>query len=60
MDDATDRRIGAIEVKQQARDARCAACLDRLRQEVALARAVRRWAAIATLLAVWSAVMMLL
>lgn len=52
MDADTDRRLGAIEVKQQARDARCAACLDRLRREVALARAVRRWAAVATLLAV--------
>lgn len=52
MDADTDRRIGAIESKQHARDARCAACLDRLRREVALARAVRRWAAVATLLAV--------
>jgi hypothetical protein len=51
VDDDTDRRIGAIEAKQHARDARCAACLDRLRREVALARAVRRWAAVATVLA---------
>lgn len=60
MDADTDRRIGAVEAKQQARDARCAACLDRLRREVALARAVRRWAAVATLLAVGLAVMVLL
>ena len=46
-----DRRIGALEAKQKARDARCRACLDRLRQEVALARAMRLWAAVATLLA---------
>ena len=59
MDADTDRRIGAVEAKQQARDARCAACLDRLRREVALARAVRRWAAVATLLAVVLAVAML-
>lgn len=59
MDADTDRRIGAVEAKQQARDARCAACLDRLRREVALAREVRRWAAVATLLAVWLAVMVL-
>ena len=59
MDADTDRRIGAVEAKQQARDARCAACLDRLRSEVALARAVRRWAAAATLLAVVLAVAML-
>lgn len=52
MDADTDRRIGAVEAKQQARDARCAACLDRLRREVALARFVRLWAAVATLLAV--------
>lgn len=52
MDADTDRRIGAVEAKQQARDARCAACLDRLRREVALAREVRRWAVVATLLAV--------
>lgn len=52
MDDDTDRRIGAIEAKQQARDARCAACLDRLRREVAIARFVRLWAAAATLLVV--------
>ena len=60
MDADTDRRIGAVEAKQQARDASCAACLDRLRREVALARAVRRWAAVATLLAVGLAVMVLL
>ena len=59
MDADTDRRIGAVEAKQQARDARCAACLDRLRREVALAREVRRWAAAATLLAVVLAVAML-
>ena len=59
MDADTDRRIGAVEAKQQARDARCAACLDRLRREVALARAVRRLAAAATLLAVVLAVAML-
>ena len=59
MDDDTDRRIGAIEAKQHARDARCAACLDRLRREVALARAVRRWAAVATVLAVVLAVAVL-
>jgi len=59
VDADTDRRIGAVEAKQQARDARCAACLDRLRREVALARAVRRWAAVATLLAVGLAVMVL-
>lgn len=51
MDPDTDRRIGSIEAKQQARDARCRACLDRLRREVALMRAVRLWAAVATLLA---------
>ena len=59
MDADTDRRIGAVEAKQQARDARCAACLDRLRREVALAREVRRWAVVATLLAVVLAVAML-
>lgn len=59
MDADTDRRIGAVEAKQQARDARCAACLDRLRREVVLARAVRRWAAAATLLAVVLAVAVL-
>lgn len=52
MDPDTDRRIGSIEVKQQARDARCRACLDRLRREVAIARFVRLWAAVATVLAV--------
>lgn len=59
MDADTDRRIGAVEAKQQARDARCAACLDRLRREVALARAVRRWVAVAALLAVVLAVAVL-
>jgi hypothetical protein len=59
VDPDTDRRIGAVEAKQRARDARCAACLDRLRKEVALARSVRRWAAVATLLAVGLAVMVL-
>ena len=59
MDADTDRRIGAVEAKQRARDARCAACIDRLRREVALARAVRRWAAVATLLAVVLAVAVL-
>ena len=59
MDADTDRRIGAVEAKQRARDARCAACIDRLRREVALARAVRRWAALATLLAVVLAVAVL-
>jgi hypothetical protein len=59
VDADTDRRIGAVEAKQQARDARCAACLDRLRREVALAREVRRWAVVATLLAVGLAVMVL-
>lgn len=52
MDADADRRIGSIEVKQQARDARCSACLERLRREVALARSVRLWAAVATVLAV--------
>ena len=59
MDADTDRRIGAVEAKQQARDARCAACLDRLIREVALARAVQRWAAVATLLALGLAVTVL-
>jgi len=59
VDADTDRRIGAVEAKQRARDARCAACIDRLRREVALARAVRRWAAVATLLAVVLAVAVL-
>lgn len=59
MDSDTDRRIGAVEAKQHARDARCAACLDRLRREVALARSVRLWAAVATLLAVVLAVAVL-
>ncbi len=59
MDEDTARRIGAVETKQQARDARCAACLDRLRREVALARFVRLWAAVATLLAVVLAVAVL-
>jgi len=59
VDADTDRRIGAVEAKQQARDARCAACLERLRREVALARSVRRLAAVATLLAVVLAVAML-
>lgn len=59
MDADTDRRIGAIEVKQKARDARCAACIDRMRREVAMARSVRRLAAAATLLAVVLAVAML-
>jgi hypothetical protein len=58
MDPDTDRRIGSIEVKQQARDARCAACLDRLRREVARDRAVRLWAAVATVLAVLLALSM--
>lgn len=52
MDAESDRRIGAVEAKQRARDARCAACLDRLRREAALARAVLRVAAVAALLAV--------
>lgn len=59
MDADTDRRIGAVEAKQQAIDARCAACLDRLRREVVLARAVRRWAAVATVLAVVCAALVL-
>ena len=59
MDEDTARRIGAVETKQQARDARCAACLDRLRREVALARSARLWAAVATFLAVVLAVMVL-
>ena len=50
MDPDTDRRIGAIEAKQQARDARCRACLDRLRREVTLAREVRLWASVAMVL----------
>ncbi len=59
LDPDTDRRIGSIEVKQQARDARCSACLDRLRREVALARSARLWAAVATVLAVVLAVAVL-
>lgn len=59
MDPDTDRRIGSIEVKQQARDARCRACLDRLRREVAMARSVRLWAAVATVLAVVCAALVL-
>lgn len=60
MDPDTDRRIGSIEVKQQARDARCRACLDRLlMREVALARSVRLWAAVATVLAVVCAALVL-
>ena len=59
MDADTDRRIGAVEAKQQARDARCSACLDRLRREVALTRAVRLWAAVATVLAILCAVLAL-
>lgn len=52
MDEETDRRIGAIEVKQRARDARCKAHFDRMRRETAVARAVRIWVAVATVLAV--------
>lgn len=52
MDPDVDRRIGAIEVKQQARDARCRAHLDTMRREVALARRMRLWAAVATVLAI--------
>ena len=59
MDDEIDRRIGAIEVKQQARDARCSAHLDLLKREVAMMRAVRLWAAVATLLALLCAVLAL-
>ena len=33
MDDEADRRIGAIEVKQRLRDARCAACRSRSRKD---------------------------
>ncbi len=33
MDDETDRRIGAIEIKQRLRDARCAACRSRSRKD---------------------------
>ena len=60
MDEDTERRIGSIEVKQRARDARCQAHLDRLKQEVALARAVRLWAAVATVLALSMAVLLAL
>jgi len=60
VDEDTARRIGAVETKQQARDARCAACLDRLRRDVALARFVRLWAAVATLLAVAACVVLAL
>jgi len=61
MDPDTDRRIGAIEAKQQARDALCRACLDRLRrrEEVTLAREVRLWAAVAMVLAAVCAVLVL-
>lgn len=53
VDDATDRRLGAIEVKQQDQDARCVtSCLDRSRRDVAIARPVRRWWAAVALLAV--------
>lgn len=55
----TDRRIGSIEAKQQARDARCRACLDRLRREVTLAREVRLWASVAMVLAAVCAVLVL-
>jgi len=51
MDDDTDRRIGAIEAKQRARDARCSVCLDLLKREVAIMRVVRWWSAVATVLA---------
>jgi len=33
VDDEADRRIGAIEVKQRLRDARCAACRSRSRKD---------------------------
>lgn len=56
VDDTTDRRLGAIEVTQQARDARCATCLDRPRRDVAIARPARRWWAAVALLAVVLAV----
>lgn len=60
MDADTDRRIGAVEAKQQARDARCAACLDRLRREVALARAVRLWSSVSILVTLILACVLLL
>ena len=56
VDDTTDRRLGAIEVPQQARAARCAVCLDRPRRDVAIARPVRQWWAAVALLAVVLAV----
>lgn len=66
MDQDTDRRIGAIEVKQRARDAKCRACMDQIKKDLAmlkhdveLARTVRMWAAVATLLALLCAVLAL-
>jgi hypothetical protein len=55
-----DRRIGSMEAKQQARDARCKAHLDLLRREVALMRMVRLWVVMMTVLAVFLAVLALL
>jgi hypothetical protein len=50
VDDETDRRIGAIEVKQQLRDARCAACRSKSRKEFRIALDVRWLAVMAVVL----------
>jgi hypothetical protein len=50
VDDETDRRIGAIEVKQALRDARCAACRSKSRKEFRIARDVRWLAVMAVVL----------
>lgn len=58
VDQDTDRRIGAIEVKQRARDAKCRACMDQikkdldlLKRDVEMARVVRRLVSVATVFA---------
>jgi hypothetical protein len=50
VDDEADRRIGAIEVKQRLRDARCSACRSRSRKEFRIARDARWLAAMAVVL----------
>ena len=67
MDQDTDRRIGAIEVKQRARDAKCRACMDQLKKDLALlkhdvelARVVRRLVSVATVLAILCALVAML
>lgn len=67
MDHDTDRRIGSIEVKQRARDAKCRVCMDQIKKDLAtlkhdvdLARTVRLWAAVATVIALMCAALALM